>query len=423
MAPPDRIKTRRWIVVAALLLWVACSSLVQRQGWDPAHGPVVPHDTFPADCSLCHVGGDWHTLRADFQFDHERQAGVPLHGAHTDAQCLFCHNDRGPVAAYAARGCAGCHDDPHRGQLGRQCQDCHDERTWRPHEQIARHDRTRFPLVGAHAATACFRCHPGAQVGNFAGASPECQHCHGPDASRSTTVDHQALGLANDCQRCHRPISWLPAAFDHPASFPLSLGHAGRRCNDCHTPGTFLGLSPTCSSCHLDDYQRTTSVPHAQAGFGTDCTQCHSTRAWVPANFDHGARFPLSGGHAGRRCTDCHQGGTWQGLAVQCSSCHLDDYQRVTNPNHQGLGFPQACEQCHSTTSWRGASFNHQFPISGPHRLSCAECHRDPQNARAYSCTHCHDHSQTRMADKHRGVQGYSWASTACYQCHPRGRH
>ena len=181
----QRIFSRPAVAITAFcLLAIACTSIVTKQDWDARHGPVVPHETFPADCRLCHVGNGWHEIRADFTFDHEAETGVPLEGAHADAACLRCHNDRGDVAQFAARGCAGCHVDVHRGQLGSSCQTCHDESTWRPSEQIARHNQTRMPLVGAHVAVACFRCHPGAQVGNFAGASPECITCHTDDLAR-----------------------------------------------------------------------------------------------------------------------------------------------------------------------------------------------------------------------------------------------
>ena len=82
-----------------------------RQGWWQARGPVVPHDTFPADCSICHAEGDWHSVRDDFTFDHLAQTGVDLVGAHAQAECLRCHNDKGPVAVFDARGCSGCHED------------------------------------------------------------------------------------------------------------------------------------------------------------------------------------------------------------------------------------------------------------------------------------------------------------------------
>lgn len=352
MRTHERPRRRRALPWLATLLVVACVNLVPRPGWDPSLGPVVPHDSFPADCSLCHTGSDWHTLRADFAFDHEARTGVPLRGAHAAAPCLLCHNDRGPAGQFAARGCGGCHADPHLGRLGAGCDDCHDERTWGVREAIARHDLTRFPLVGAHVAAACWRCHPGAQVGNFAGASPECARCHDDDYVRATLPDHVASGFARNCEACHQPFGWQPARFDHPATFPLTLGHAGRRCADCHGTGSFLGLSTDCAACHTDDWNATAAPNHGQVGFGTGCATCHTTAAWRPSTWAH--TFPIDRGpHGGRQCVDCH------------------------------------------TT---------------------------PGNYTAFSCTHCHDHNQTKMADKHSGVSGYVWASPNCLQCHPDGR-
>ncbi|MEO6593836.1 MAG: cytochrome c3 family protein, partial [Planctomycetota bacterium] len=255
-----RPQPRRWwqrssVWVGVFALAVACATFVPQQGWNPAAGPVVPHDTFPADCSLCHKGGDWHSLREDFTFDHGARTGTTLGGAHKNAGCLLCHNDRGPVQQFAARGCAGCHADPHLARLGATCADCHNERTWYPREAIAMHDRTRFPLVGAHAAAACFRCHPGAQVGNFAGALSECAQCHQADFARTTNPNHVLSNFSRSCETCHTPLGWKPARFDHPGSFPLSLGHAGRACSECHTTAnSFVGLSTGCASCHSDDF-------------------------------------------------------------------------------------------------------------------------------------------------------------------------
>lgn len=481
--------------ICALFVLVACAQFVPQQGWNRSHGPVVPHDSFPADCTLCHTGGDWHTLREDFTFDHEGRTGVALTGAHAAAGCLLCHNDRGPVAQFASRGCAGCHVDPHQGRLGADCKVCHDEVSWRPNEQIALHDRTRFPLVGAHAATACFRCHPGAQVGNFAGAYVQCEQCHQQDLSRARTPDHFVNGWTTDCQRCHTPIGFAPAQFEHPPSFPLVLGHAGRRCAECHGNGTFTGLSTACFSCHADDYSAVQNPVHATSAFPTDCTVCHGLAAWRPATFAHAQSFPLTGAHQ-LACNRCHTTpGTYAGLSTQCSSCHLQDYQRTTNPSHTaggfpldcqschstfawrpanfthpasfpltnahavtcvrchtmpgvytgnstacnschaaqyaaaanpthaGIGMPRTCEQCHTTVSWRPSSFVHRFPLRSEHNRTCTECHRDPTNVANFSCTHCHDHSQAEMADEHRGVNGYVWVSSACYNCHPNGRH
>jgi hypothetical protein len=485
---------RRVAILLALGV-VACVNLVPRQGWDPAFGPVVPHDTFPADCSLCHAAGDWHTLRADFAFDHEVATGVALRGAHGDASCLLCHNDRGPVQQFAAQGCGGCHADPHLGRLGRTCADCHDERTWYPRDVIVQHDRTRFPLVGAHAAAACFRCHPGAQVGNFAGASSECAHCHDADLARATDPDHRALGYSLDCERCHLPLGWEPARFDHPASFPLTNAHAGRSCRSCHTTSNlFSGLSPDCATCHTDEHAATTEPSHAAAGFATDCAQCHDTRTFRRANWPHPGSFALTFAHAGCRCSECHPGqvysgtssqcsschlqayqatrdpnhvasgigtdcqnchhtatwrgavfthstsfplqgahqractachtsGTYQGLSSACASCHLAAFQASTNPPHVAFGMSQQCQDCHGITAWRPSTFQHRFPVSGPHGgIGCFECHTNPASRAAFSCIDCHEHRQSEMNDRHRGVAGYVWATANCYQCHPQGR-
>ena len=72
--------------LAAALLALACLQQehpdAPPQGWWGERGPVVPHDSFPADCSLCHVGDDWTTIREDFTYDHALETGYALTGAH-----------------------------------------------------------------------------------------------------------------------------------------------------------------------------------------------------------------------------------------------------------------------------------------------------------------------------------------------------
>ena len=51
-------------------------------------------------------------------------------------------------------------------------------------------------------------------------------------------------------------------------------------------------------------------------------------------------------------------------------SCHLKDFQGTTNPNHVQSSFPQTCQQCHTTTTWANATFDHAttgFPLTGAH--------------------------------------------------------
>jgi len=206
---------RSILALVTLLSFGAClaqsSEAVKQHLWWSGLGPVLPHETFPADCALCHEGTDWQGVRQDFSFDHEKETGVPLNGAHARAACLLCHNDRGPVATFAARGCGGCHEDVHRAQLGADCTRCHQEETWQPVGQIELHARTRFPLIGVHAAVSCRRCHPGAEVGHFVPTDIQCLTCHQSDLARAVNPNHAGLGWVDRCDRCHLPRTWEQA--------------------------------------------------------------------------------------------------------------------------------------------------------------------------------------------------------------------
>jgi hypothetical protein len=318
------------------------------QGWNKSRGPVIPHDTFPKDCSLCHVSTSWTEIRKDFSFDHEKETGVALVGAHAKAECLRCHNDRGPVATYAQRGCSGCHEDIHRGKLGKGCEDCHEQTDWSPNAQVARHNRTRFPLVGAHAAVGCFRCHPGAQVGNFDRTDISCVSCHSADLAQATNPDHQVQGWTHDCQDCHIPTTWTGAGFNH-AGFPLTGAHRTLACNQCHAGGVYQGLSTACFSCHQNDWDNTTNPPHAASGFPTTCQTCHTTVSWQGATFNH-TWFPInSGHHAGIACIQCHTNSSDYSIFA-CINCHTHD-QASTDPQHSrvpGYSYNSAaCYSCH----------------------------------------------------------------------------
>jgi len=218
MSRPRNLPRRVLLAAALASLAVACAlherDMAEQRLWWAGFGPVMPHDTFPGDCSLCHVGNDWQHVKSDFQFDHEKETGVPLPGAHEYASCIRCHNDRAPVAVFQARGCAGCHEDVHRGQLGTECTKCHTQNDWRPYGQYELHRQTRFPLIGVHAATACHRCHPGAETGTFVPTDTECVTCHQGDLARAVNPNHAGLGWVDRCDRCHLPRTWNQAEID-----------------------------------------------------------------------------------------------------------------------------------------------------------------------------------------------------------------
>ena len=435
---------RHWIALGALLLSFALScalhsdrpSAVQR--WWSERGPVVPHDSFPADCSLCHTEEGWRSIRADFNFDHEKETGVKLEGAHVAAECLRCHNDRGPVSMFATRGCAGCHEDPHRAQLGADCTACHTQLDWRANEKVAMHSRTRFPLIGAHAVTACFRCHPGAQVGNFLGTDIDCATCHQNDLARATSPDHAAQGWTGDCQTCHTPTAWSGGGFVH-STWPLTGTHTQIACDSCHAGGVFAGTPNTCVDCHLVDFQGATDPNHIALNFGTNCRECHNTVHWDQGVFSHAgivdscatchitdyqnttAPNHTSAGF-GQTCEQCHtSGGSWNadfahtGITSGCVSCHVLDYQNTSTPNHLSAGYGQSCEDCHQTNTW---GFSHAGITT-----NCVDCHLgDYQNTTApnhtsagfgQTCEQCHTAGGSWNSNfSHAGI------SSGCVSCH-----
>jgi cytochrome c7-like protein len=389
------------VVLAASLTVLACvsGSLGGPGEWWSGHGPVIAHENFPGECTLCHTTENWQTLKENFTYDHEAETGFALVGAHEQAQCLRCHNDRGPVQMFASQGCGGCHQDVHQGRLGAECESCHEQTNWSPTGQIAEHARTRFPLIGAHAAITCDRCHPGIGSGIFEVLNTECVSCHQATLARATEPDHMAQGWVQNCEECHLPTIWKGAGFRH-RTFPLTGAHKQADCTVCHQGGVYSGLPNQCVDCHLDNYLATTDPDHQVGGFSQNCESCHSTNAWRPAGFDH------------------------TGVTSGCVDCHLDNYQATTNPDHAVAGFPQTCETCHSTNSWFGATFDHRFPInSGNHKnLDCIECHLNPGNFADFSCIDCHEHRQSKVDGEHNGVSGYVWSTAGCYQCHPDGR-
>jgi len=269
---PERV-ARLAIAGGLLAVLAACSalsSIAPRQRWNQKWGPMVPHTTFPTTCDLCHVAERWDVIKDDFSFDHLEETGVPLLGAHDEAACIRCHNDRGPVKAYVQRGCGGCHADPHQGALGVDCESCHDEYTnWAAVGMIADHSSTRFPLIGTHAITPCENCHQNSSIGTYRDAPAQCHLCH-QDEALAANFPHAINGWNIGCNQCHNPLSWDAPLFDH-AFFPLQGGHGGLDCTQCHPSGQVAG-------CHEVDYL--TAPNHVALGYSTDCSQCHPITVW-----------------------------------------------------------------------------------------------------------------------------------------------
>ena len=344
----------RWwgLAVVAALTAVAPLWLARAQEATPS-----PHGDLGADCATCHTPEGWTPLRDPLPFDH-RATGFVLVAAHGQAGCRDCH--RSLVFSHVGTSCADCHRDAHRGELGPDCGACHVPESWTNRRELFRiHERTRFPLLAAHAALDCEACHRAAQPREFANAPVECAGCHLADFQSTRDPDHQRLGFPLQCEQCHSPASraWRGGAFGgsfaHPASFPLTGAHAALPCSSCHATG-FTGTPRECVACHGDDFDRTSNPNHRATGFPTTCQDCHGTSDWRPATFDHDRFFPIA---------------------------------------------------------------------SGPHGgIPCGTCHVDPNRFSVFECTNCHEHRRSEMDDEHDDVRGYQYLSQACYRCHPRGR-
>jgi len=312
-------------LVSAGFIW-GCrlvAAPVPRQGWDEERwGPLVPHTKCPGDCGLCHVPERWDVLREDFRFDHEKETGHKLEGAHAGAACLRCHNDRGPVKQFLERGCGGCHVDPHEGALGTDCAHCHRQDSWAPVGLVAVHARTRFPLSGAHLGTACDACHPQARIGDFKGAPIACHLCHQQDLARAVSPDHAANGWVRGCERCHSPSTWSGANFIH-GFFPLTGAHATADCAECHQGGRYRGTPRDCFSCHQTEYQQARNPDHVGGNFPTQCEVCHNTSSWTPARSTTILLFPSNLQVFAQQALTNDAGaleGLWPGLQVTGTS-------------------------------------------------------------------------------------------------------
>jgi hypothetical protein len=306
------------------------------------------------------------------------------------------------------------------------------------------------PLAKAHQSfngpQNCTQCH----TVSTRSASFRCSECHreiaaeveGHHGLHSTYPLPGPPGAA--CVKCHSDhngenfnmLHWDPTmkGFDHSKTgYVLDGKHATTACRDCHTAKniapaarallskkelnhTWMGLSPTCTTCHEDKHQ---------GRFGPNCLQCHNTTTWKGAKFDEQTfdhsktRYPLTGKHMTTPCAKCHTPGDdgqprYAGLKFQfCVDCHADP--------HKGE-FKQTCETCHTTASWTRSSFTSKFdhsktdyPLVGKHReVACVDCHKsgDFKTKIAFkACTDCHK-------DEHGGQFAQRADKGRCESCH-----
>ncbi len=307
--------------------------------------------------------------------------------------------------------------NPH-GPISKACGDCHTYTSWKPIRANPEfnHDHTGYPLRGMHEKVSCTKCHTSLI---FKNVSTRCADCH---------ADIHRRQFGANCESCHTVKGWqvsLKAINDHQNRFPLIGAHALLQCEDCHknaAAGQFTGLSTACYSCHQKDFQ-TPVINHVSGGFPTTCESCHTMDSWFNAKFDHlkYTGYALTGAHITLDCTACHINNIFKGTPATCYACHTKDFVSSSNPPHVQLGLPHECSNCHSTSTWLNATFDHaryaNYPLTGAHAtVTCAQCHTSNNyTSTPTACYACHKPDFNATTNPAHVAAGFP---TDCTLCH-----
>ena len=284
-------------------------------------------------CGSCHSTSGWKTSK----FDHKKETGFALEGAHAGIDCQDCHRS-GNLQEKIPKNCFGCHQaqDSHAGRFGTQCDQCHGNEKWQP----TSFDHTRdghWALTGRHQKLTCYSCH--SAVVATQKLPNDCGECH-------RTSDVHATELGPRCEQCHVTEGWKSSiSFDHDlTNYPLVGLHVATTCAQCHRTLKYHDTGRECNDCHKGD-----DVHHGS--LGPECAKCHSPNGWRLWAFDHGKQtgFALDGAHARLACEGCHKQPADQvKLNPTCLSCHEQDDVHLGQYGRQ-------CQRCHTTLTFKGA--------------------------------------------------------------------
>lgn len=444
-------------------------------------------------CQNCHNEKDWSPAPG---FNHNK-TNYPLTGKHKGVKCQECHESvvdkQTPKSTFPApvktsffqytniaySSCLDCHADPHKGEFGSRCSSCHTTTSWRDintqgTKDTRFHDKTDFPLKGAHADVDCKPCHgpfPGMKA-QFKGIPHKnCFPCHADAHVGQLVVAGAKKPQLQPCEKCHSVDAWTPVRFDlfeHEATrYPLQGAHQATPCDACHSEVAALEQKiPTsvrkdlkmrkrpeafslalfhfdkplqkCQTCHEDIHHGQFEDRVKKQG----CPACHRLSGWRDLIFDHDrdSSYPLTGGHKKAACGRCHGPSPVKGapgktmiaykqLSQECASCHPDVHvEQFVGPRETA----NPCQLCHTTENFNQTLFDHNdqafstFALEGKHAaVKCAGCHPrvrvgDNKEATRYkpvptSCAGCHQ-------DVHRGeyatLPDMKGGPTRCEVCH-----
>lgn len=393
--------------------------------------------------------------RADF-FDME--PGERIKG-HQGLECTKCHAEGGGSAVERSR-CLGCHEhrdlkeqiENRKGlhalpEFSKNCEKCHSDHKgakaklmdWRLFGGMESfpHDKTDYPLQGAHQRARCVDCHKDTfkKSGSpkFLGLEQKCLSCH-QDVHKFEKTKPELM----ECNLCHafdaRAISsqvQVQRTFNHArvTDFALKGPHDDIKCTSCHQGGKSFVLANKpkgCVSCHKDIHRNVYTAE------GRTCEKCHQEDKsnWRDARFDHDqTRFPLTFRHARASCQKCHAANVATVPTTDCVSCHRKDDIHVVNGQDRFAAV--ACQKCHTPSGFSGqVHFDHaketSMPLLGRHgAVGCTTCHRaqkkgakTPEEAfekfADAACVGCHSHENSHQRAFHE-------TPDMCIKCHVPG--
>jgi hypothetical protein len=268
---------------------VACVKCHKERSADqiPLARKVIDFKGAVAECASCHE--DKH--KGDFgracdgchrpsgfsvkAFTHPKASDF-YEGQHVGVACVKCHKPgeimlpartAAPVpalrAATPSTTCATCHTDVHFGQVGRACETCHAVDAPKFAASRFAHERTAFPLTGAHLKLECAKCHKTdvraypSGTGSAIQLKPmaaQCRACH---------QDPHLGQVGERCETCHGDTTFKLPKYTHQGLADFFAGFHGKlACIACHKKET--GMFPTGAGTAI------------RFRVGTTCKSCHA---------------------------------------------------------------------------------------------------------------------------------------------------
>ena len=181
-------------------------------------------------------------------FNHST-AVFPLTGAHITVQCALCHVNNNYTTV--PTDCDACHPTDYNGTnnpshatsgFPTTCEVCHNTTDWT--QAVFNHNKTTFPLTGAHATVPCAQCHVN---NNYTDAADRLLRLPPDGLYRH----HQSESRGQPASRPTARFAIRTSAGPHRRSitadgFPLTGAHATTGCAQCHTNNNYTTLPTDC---------------------------------------------------------------------------------------------------------------------------------------------------------------------------------